>query len=202
MPVYLPEKLVKFTSFNYNPPVGDIRHYFYSMTAGIQQEQRNLWKHSFGRRNQSHKNRALNWVPLNRLLELYRNGHSTAGRALRGHAVFTRLQFRLNKVMLHFQPVLTTAFLKDTWYPHAPNAPLPHSAGDTFEEGRVWEGDEKWMSSVVGECVRGQTPGLHISVPSPHTTVTKCLWQCVFYILPGGWQSEWKSHTASQSFVL
>lgn len=113
----LPEKLVRFTSFKYNLPVGDIKRYFYSMTAGIQQKQRNLSKYSFGatwRRNQSHKNRALNRVPLNRLLVLYRNGHSTAEGALRGHAVFTRLQFRLNKVVLHFQPVLTTAFLKDT----------------------------------------------------------------------------------------
>lgn len=113
----LQEERVGFTSFKYNLPSGDIKRYFYSMTTGIQQEQRNLSKYSFGatgRRNQSHKNRALDRVPLDQLLELYRNGHSTAVRALRGHADFTRLQFRLNKVMLHFQPVLTTAFLNDT----------------------------------------------------------------------------------------
>lgn len=109
------EKRVRFTSFQYNLPVGDIRCYFYSMAAGIQQEQRNLSKYSFGatgRRNQSHKNRALNRVPLKRLLGLYRNGHSTAMRAQRGHAASTRLQFSLNKVMLHIQPIPTTAFFK------------------------------------------------------------------------------------------
>lgn len=64
----LQEKLVRFTSFTYSLLVGDIRRYFYSVTAGIQQKQRNLSKYSFGatgRRNQSHKNRALNRVPLN-----------------------------------------------------------------------------------------------------------------------------------------
>lgn len=28
------------------------------------------------------------------------------------------------------------------------------------------------MSGVVEECARGQTPGLHVSVPPPHTTVS------------------------------
>ena len=40
----LAEKRVRFTSFQYSLPVGDIRRYFYSMAAGIQQEQRNLSK--------------------------------------------------------------------------------------------------------------------------------------------------------------
>lgn len=45
---------------------------------------------------------------------MWRNGLFTAGRPQRGHAVFTTLQFQLNKVMLHFQPILTTAFFKMT----------------------------------------------------------------------------------------
>jgi len=62
------KKRDKFTAFKYNLPVGDIRPYFYTAAAGIQQEHRNLSKYSFGatgRRNQSHKNRAVNRVPLN-----------------------------------------------------------------------------------------------------------------------------------------
>lgn len=79
--------------------------------------------------------------------------------------------------------------------PSAP--PYHHSAGDTLEEGHAWEGDEKWMSGVVEECVRGQTPGLHISVPPPRTTVSTCLWQCAFHVPPGWWQSDRKCHTYS-----
>lgn len=54
----------------FNLPVGDVRRYFYAAADGIQQERRNLSKYSFGatgRRNQCHKNRALNRVPLKRL---------------------------------------------------------------------------------------------------------------------------------------
>lgn len=174
------------------------------MTAGIQQEQRNLSKYSFGamgRKNQSHKNRALNRVPLDQLLEPYRNGHSAARRALRGHAVFTKLQFRLNKVMLHFQPVLTTAFLNDTWHPHAPTAPLPpFSWGHTWRRACVgggWEMDE-WCCG--GVCEGSDARVAHLCPAATHDCLQVS--QCAFHIPPGRWQSKWKSCTYSQSFAL
>lgn len=58
------------------------------------------------------KNSALNRVPLKGLSGMWRDGLFTAGRPQRGHAVFSTLQFQLNKVLLHFQPILTTAFFK------------------------------------------------------------------------------------------
>lgn len=115
------------------------------------------------------KNRALNRVPLKWLSGPERNGHSSAGRARRGHAAFTTLPFRWDKVTCTVtQPVLTIAFF--LWYliPCLPPAPPYHySSGDTLT-GHVWEGGK------MDERARGQTPGLHIS------TVSKCLWQlCV-----------------------
>lgn len=181
------------------------------MTAGIQQGQRNLSKYSFGatgRRNQSHKNRTLNRVPLNQLFEPYRHGHSTAERALRGHTVFTRLQFRLNKVMLHFQPVLTTVFLNDTWYPHTPNAPLyHHSTGDTLEEGHAWEGGrggeggwemDEWCFGDMYEGVRRQGC---TSLSSQHTRLSPSVCGRVRFTfhLVGDSRSESLSHISNHS---
>lgn len=81
--------------------------------------------------------------------------------------LFTRIQFRLNKVMLHFQPALTTAFLNDTWYHRASNA-LPPSSGRSHAGGRARVGGGSrncwvvlWRSVWVG-----QTSGL------------QCLWKC------------------------
>ncbi len=198
----LQEKLVRFTSFTYSLLVGDIRRYFYSVTAGIQQKQRNLSKYSFGatgRRNQSHKNRALNRVPLNWLLVLYRNGHSTAERALRGYAVFTRLQFRLNKVMLHFQPVLTTAFLKDTWYPHAPSAPPPFSWRHTWRRACVgggWKMDE-WCCG--GVCEESDARVVHVCSATTHDCLQIFVAACVSH---STWSVTVESHADFQSFVL
>lgn len=57
------------------------------------------------------KNRALNRVPLKWLSGPERNGHSRAGRARRGHAAFTALPFRWDRVTCAVtQPVLTIAF--------------------------------------------------------------------------------------------
>lgn len=186
-------KWVRLTSFKLNLPVGC---YFYSMAVGIQQEQRNLSKYSFGatgRRNQSHKNRALNRVPLNWLLELYRNGHFTAGRALRGHAVFTRLQFRLNKVMLHFQPALTTAFFK--WYliPSRPQCPLTIIQPEThLKRGCAWEEEEELLRTAAdeGSDAEAATP---LSRAHPRLSPSVCGSVC--YMPPGLWHSEWKSQT-------
>lgn len=50
-------------------------------------------------------------------------------------------------------------FLNDTWYPQAPSTPPPppppFSWRDTLRRACVGGGDEKWMSGVVEECVRG-----------------------------------------------
>lgn len=180
------EKSARFTSLKCNPPEGDIRCYFYSMTPSVQEEPRNLSKYAFStttRRNQSHKNRALNRVPLNRLLGLWRNGLSTAERALRGHAVFTMLQLRLNKVMLHFQPVLTTVFffLNDTWYPDAPQrAPLPpFSWRHTWRGvcvGGGWEMDE-WCCG--GVCEGSDARVAHLCPATAHDRLQLFVAVCV-----------------------
>lgn len=162
------EKWARFPLTKCNLTVGDVRPYFYSVAVGFQKEQRNLWRYSFGtrgRRNQSHKNRVLNRVLLNWLLELHRNGHSFVGRAPRRHTLFTRIQLKLNKVMLHFQPALTTAFLDDTWYHRASNALLP-SSGRSHTAGRACVGGGLrncwvllWRSrSDIGTAVSSEVP--------------------------------------------
>lgn len=114
------------------------------------------------------KNGALNKVPLKWLSGPERNGHSSAGRARRGHAAFTTLPFRWDKVTCTVtQPALTIAFffmIPDTLPP--PSAPLP-----LFIRRHTYRA---CVGGKMDERARGQTPGLHIS------TVSKCLWQlCV-----------------------
>lgn len=55
------------------------------------------------------------------------------------------------------------------------------------------------MSGVVEECARGQTPGLHISVPPPHTTVSKCRSVRFTFHLVGDSQSESLAHIPNPS---
>lgn len=173
------EKWASFASFKYNLPVGDIRPYFYSVAAGIQKEQRNLLKYSFGargRRNQSHKNRALNRVPLNWLLELHRNGHSTAGRAPRGHTVFTRIQFRLNKVMLHFQPALTTAFLKWHLIPSClQRVPTVIQQETLWKKGMCRKRGGLFDWRCGGAYMGFKRQGCSISILPPQTTISEYL---------------------------
>lgn len=112
---------------------------------------------------------------------------------------FTGMQFRQNKVMLRFQPALTTAFLNDTWYHH------PHP--DTSSPQRHWTSacvGERGLWDVGGAecCYRGvrvktggggdQTPGLqHLRPPaSRHIQLSPSV-----STLLGVWQSEWTSQT-------
>lgn len=138
------------------------------MTPGVQEEEwRNLWKYPCKpttRRNRSHKNRALNRVPLNRLSGPERNGHSSI-EAMQRPRCFHHATIWTDKVMRSVEPVLTIAFFFFFWIPDTLPPPVPpyhHSSGDTLT-GHVWEGGK------MDERARGQTPGLHIS------TVSKCL---------------------------
>lgn len=157
----------------YNLPVGDVRRYFYSMAAGIQQERRNLSKYSFGatgRRNQSHKNRALNRAPLNWLTEMatpLQGGHREATLFSPGY------NLDWIKSCSVFSQSWQLLFLNDTWYTHPAHPPSSHhSAGDTLEEGHVWEGNEKWMSGAAEECVRGSDARGCTSLPRRHTRLS------------------------------
>lgn len=94
---------------------------------------------------------------------------------------FARLRFKLNKVMLHFQPVLTTAFFKWHLISSCPQCPPTTIQLEThLKRGMRGRGVGKWMSGVLEACVRGSDArAAHLSPATTHNCLQVFVAVCV-----------------------
>ena len=172
--------------------------------AGAEKSIKNIHLAQQEGENQSHKNRALNRVPLSRLLEANRNGHSTAG----GHWEATLFSTGYNLDWIKSSSIFSQSwqllFFKDTWYPQAPHNCPPCTVqlvthlkrgmcGRGMRNGRVvlWK-------SVWGVRRQDCTP---LSRHHARLSPSVCRSVCVTFHLVGDSRSESLTHI-SQFFTL